>query len=355
MARPAAEVWEFIKRNKFLGMIIPKEYGGLGFSPYAHSEVVRKISSRSVTAAVTVMVPNSLGPGELLMHFGTKEQRDKWLPGLAEGSEIPCFGLTSPEAGSDAASMIDTGIICKGTFNGKETLGLRLNWHKRYITLGPVATLLGLAFKAYDPDHLIGSEEELGITVALIPTDLPGVSIGRRHLPAMQVFQNGPNWGKDVFIPMDFIIGGQERIGQGWKMLMTALAAGRGISLPSQSSRWCGVLRARHRRLRAYPRTIQGPDRKIRGHRGAAGAHRRHGLSARCRAAADLRCAQSGHSSGGGLRHHEAACHRAPAHHRRRCDGYSLRQGRHRRAAELHGQSLPLGARSPSRSKARTS
>lgn len=230
------EVWVFIKRNKFLGMIIPKEFGGLGFSPYAHSEVVRKISSRSVTAAVTVMVPNSLGPGELLMTFGTKEQQNKWLPGLAEGREIPCFGLTSPEAGSDAASMIDTGIICKGTFNGKETLGLRLNWHKRYITLGPVATLLGLAFKAYDPDHLIGKEEELGITVALIPTDLPGVSIGHRHLPAMQVFQNGPNWGKDVFIPMDFIIGGQERIGQGWKMLMTALAAGRGISLPSQSS-----------------------------------------------------------------------------------------------------------------------
>lgn len=230
------EVWEFIKRNKFLGMIIPKEFGGLGFSPYAHSEVVRKISSRSVTAAVTVMVPNSLGPGELLMTFGTKEQQNKWLPGLAEGREIPCFGLTSPEAGSDAASMIDTGIICKGTFNGKETLGLRLNWHKRYITLGPVATLLGLAFKAYDPDHLIGKEEERGITVALIPTDLPGVSIGHRHLPAMQVFQNGPNWGKDVFIPMDFIIGGQERIGQGWKMLMTALAAGRGISLPSQSS-----------------------------------------------------------------------------------------------------------------------
>lgn len=230
------EVWDFIKRNKFFGMIIPKEHGGLGFSPYAHSEVVRKISSRSVTAAVTVMVPNSLGPGELLMHFGTKEQRDKWLPGLAEGREIPCFGLTSPEAGSDAASMIDTGIICKGVFEGKETIGLRLNWHKRYITLGPVATLLGLAFKAYDPDHLIGNEEELGITVALIPTDLPGVSIGHRHLPAMQVFQNGPNWGKDVFIPLDFIIGGRERIGQGWKMLMTALAAGRGISLPSQSA-----------------------------------------------------------------------------------------------------------------------
>jgi acyl-CoA dehydrogenase len=230
------EVWDFVKRNKFFGMIIPKEFGGLGFSPYAHSEVVRKISSRSLTAAVTVMVPNSLGPGELLMRFGTKEQQERWLPRLADGRDIPCFGLTSPEAGSDAASMIDTGIICKGEFEGREVLGLKLNWHKRYITLGPVATLLGLAFKAYDPDHLVGNEDDLGITVALIPTHLPGVSIGQRHLPAMQVFQNGPNWGRDVFIPMDYIIGGRERIGQGWKMLMTALAAGRGISLPSLSA-----------------------------------------------------------------------------------------------------------------------
>jgi acyl-CoA dehydrogenase len=230
------EAWDFIKRHKFFGMIIPKEYGGLGFSPYAHSEVVRKLSSRSLTAAVTVMVPNSLGPGELLMHFGTPEQQQRWLPRLADGRDIPCFGLTSPEAGSDAASMIDSGIICKGNFEGREVLGLKLKWHKRYITLGPVATLLGLAFKAYDPDHLLGPREELGITVALIPTDLPGVEIGRRHLPAMQVFQNGPNWGHDVFIPLDYIIGGQERIGQGWKMLMTALAAGRGISLPSLSA-----------------------------------------------------------------------------------------------------------------------
>ncbi|MFO1107823.1 MAG: acyl-CoA dehydrogenase [Bradyrhizobium sp.] len=230
------EAWDFIKRHKFFGMIIPKEFGGLGFSPYAHSEVVRKLSSRSLAAAVTVMVPNSLGPGELLMRFGTKEQQDRWLPRLADGRDIPCFGLTSPEAGSDAASMIDKGVICKGTFEGREVIGLRLNWHKRYITLGPVATLLGLAFKAYDPDHLVGSEEDLGITVALIPTHLPGVEIGHRHLPAMQVFQNGPNWGRDVFIPLDYIIGGQERLGQGWKMLMTALAAGRGISLPSLSA-----------------------------------------------------------------------------------------------------------------------
>ena len=182
------------------------------------------------------MVPNSLGPGELLMRFGTKQQQDRWLPRLADGRDIPCFGLTSPEAGSDAASMIDTGVICKGTFEGNEVIGLKLNWHKRYITLGPVSTLLGLAFKAYDPDHLVGSEEDLGITVALIPTHLPGVEIGHRHLPAMQVFQNGPNWGHDVFIPLDYIIGGQERLGQGWKMLMTALAAGRGISLPSLSA-----------------------------------------------------------------------------------------------------------------------
>src|ERR1700748_3775992 len=230
------EVWDYIKRKKFFGMIIPKEFGGLGFSPYAHSEVVRKLSSRSLTAAVTVMVPNSLGPGELLMRFGTKDQQERWLPRLADGRDIPCFGLTSPEAGSDAASMIDSGVVCKGTFEGQNVIGLRLNWHKRYITLGPVATLRGLAFKAYDPDHLVGNEEELGITVALIPTQLPGVSIGHRHLPAMQVFQNGPNWGKDVFIPLDYIIGGKERLGQGWKMLMTALAAGRGISLPSQSA-----------------------------------------------------------------------------------------------------------------------
>ena len=231
-----AEVWDYIKRKKFFGMIIPKEFGGLGFSPYAHSEVVRKLSSRSLTAAVTVMVPNSLGPGELLMRFGTREQQERWLPRLTDGREIPCFGLTSPEAGSDAASMTDNGIVCKGSFEGREVLGLKLNWHKRYITLGPVATLLGLAFKAYDPDHLVGNEEELGITVALIPTHLPGVEIGQRHLPAMQVFQNGPNWGRDVFIPLDYIIGGQERLGQGWKMLMTALAAGRGISLPSLSA-----------------------------------------------------------------------------------------------------------------------
>ena len=230
------EVWAFIKENRFFGMIIPKTYGGRGFSAFAHSEVVRKISTRSLAAAVTVMVPNSLGPAELLMRFGTDAQRDYWLPRLADAREIPCFGLTSPEAGSDAASMVDQGIVCRGVFNGEHVLGVRLTWHKRYITLGPVATVLGLAFKLSDPDHILGQADELGITVALVPTDTPGIDIGRRHLPSGQFFQNGPNWGHDVFIPLNHIIGGPERAGQGWKMLMSALAAGRGISLPSLSA-----------------------------------------------------------------------------------------------------------------------
>ncbi|MDB5738609.1 MAG: fadE [Sphingomonas bacterium] len=230
------EAWDMLKRDKFFGMIIPKEHGGLGFSAFAHSEVVRKLSTRSSAVAVTAMVPNSLGPGELILRFGTTEQQAHWLPRLADGREIPCFGLTSPEAGSDAAAMIDSGVVTKGEWQGEEVLGIRLNWHKRYITLGPVATVLGLAFKLRDPDGLLGDKEEIGITVALVPTDLPGVEIGRRHLPAMQAFQNGPNSGKDVFIPLDHVVGGRDRVGQGWTMLMSALAAGRGISLPSQSA-----------------------------------------------------------------------------------------------------------------------
>ena len=229
------EAWDFIKDNKFLGMILPKQYGGLGFSNYGHAQVVRKLSTRSIPGAVTVMVPNSLGPGELMMRFGTQAQRDYWLPRLADGREIPAFGLTSPEAGSDAAAMIDHGVICWGEWKGERVLGMKLNWHKRYITLGPVCTVLGLAFKLQDPEHLLGERENLGITCALIPTDTPGVEIGRRHLPAMTMFQNGPNFGRDVFLPLENVIGGPERVGQGWRMLMTALAAGRGISLPAQS------------------------------------------------------------------------------------------------------------------------
>jgi acyl-CoA dehydrogenase len=229
------EVWKFIREKGFLGIIIPKQYGGLGFSAYAHSEIVTKISTRSGTAAVTVMVPNSLGPAELLIHYGTEEQKNHYLPRLAKGLEIPCFALTNPEAGSDAGAIPDFGIVCKGMHEGREVLGIRLTWEKRYITLGPVATILGLAFKLYDPDHLMGAEEELGVTLALIPTTHKGVNIGRRHLPLSAAFMNGPNWGKDVFIPMEWVIGGRSMVGRGWRMLVECLAAGRSISLPSMS------------------------------------------------------------------------------------------------------------------------
>ena len=230
------EVWQFIKDRGFLGMIIPKRYGGLGFSALAHSEVVMKLASRSPTACVSVMVPNSLGPAELLLHYGTEEQKNYYLPRLAAGSEMPCFALTGPEAGSDAGAIPDFGVVCKGRHEGKDVLGIRVSWEKRYITLGPVATILGLAFKLYDPDHLLGAKEDIGITVALVPTDHPGVSIGRRHVPLNGSFMNGPNRGKDVFIPMDWVVGGQAFAGQGWRMLMECLAAGRAISLPSSTT-----------------------------------------------------------------------------------------------------------------------
>ena len=229
-------VWQYIKDRGFLGMIIPREYGGLGFSAYAHSEVITRLSTHCGTTAVTVMVPNSLGPGELLLHYGTEQQKRHYLPRLALGLEVPCFALTSPSAGSDAASIPDFAYVCWGEHEGKRTLGLRVTWDKRYITLGPVATLLGLAFRVYDPEKLVGDKEDLGITCALIPTSHPGVNIGRRHMPLNAVFQNGPNSGKDVFIPMDWVIGGQPMLGRGWLMLMECLAAGRGISLPSSNT-----------------------------------------------------------------------------------------------------------------------
>jgi acyl-CoA dehydrogenase len=231
------EVWTYIKQQKFCGMIIPKHYGGLDFSHFAHSEVVMKIASRSSTAAVTVMVPNSLGPAKLLLSYGTQEQKDHYLPRLATGQEIPCFALTGPDAGSDAGAMPDTGIVCHGAFEGKDNvLGIRLNWEKRYITLGPVATVIGLAFKLYDPEYLIGDKDNIGITVALIPAKTPGITIGSRHFPLNSAFQNGPNWGKDVFIPLGWILGGVEQVGNGWKMLMESLTTGRSISLPALSA-----------------------------------------------------------------------------------------------------------------------
>ena len=229
-------VWEFIKRNGFFGLNAAREYGGLEFSAYAQSCIVQKLATRSASVAVTVMVPNSLGPAELLYHYGTDEQKRHYLPRLASGEETPCFGLTNPWAGSDASGMPDSGVVCKAVHAGEATLGFRLNWEKRYITLGPVATLLGLAFKAYDPDGLLGDQADLGITCALIPTDTDGITIGRRHLPLNAAFQNGPNRGEDVFIPLDWVIGGRERIGQGWRMLMESLAAGRGVSLPAAAA-----------------------------------------------------------------------------------------------------------------------
>ncbi len=230
------EIWQFIKTSGMFGMIIPKVYGGLGFSAYAHSCVVMKIASRSVTAAVTVMVPNSLGPAKLLLHYGTEDQKNHYLPRLARGEEIPCFALTGPTAGSDAGALPDQGVVCRDRFEGREITGIRLDWDKRYITLAPVATLIGLAFRLHDPEHLLGDDPEPGITVALIPADMPGVEIGRRHIPLDIPFQNGPTRGRNVFIPLDWIIGGPTRAGQGWRMLMESLAEGRGISLPALST-----------------------------------------------------------------------------------------------------------------------
>jgi acyl-CoA dehydrogenase len=231
------EIWDFLKRQGFFAMIIPKRYGGLEFSAYAHSCVLVKLSSRSATVSSTVAVPNSLGPAELLLHYGTEEQKNHYLPRLARGEDVPCFALTAPRAGSDAASIPDTGVVCRGVYEGKEVLGLRLNFSKRYITLAPIATVVGLAFKLYDPDRLLGGDKtEYGITCALIPRDTPGLTIGRRHFPLNVPFQNGPLAGKDVFVPLDAIIGGPQMAGQGWRMLVEQLSVGRCISLPSSAA-----------------------------------------------------------------------------------------------------------------------
>jgi len=230
------EAWDYLKKEGFWGLIIPKKYGGKAFSAFAHSTIVSKLSTRSGTLGITTMVPNSLGPAELLLHYGTDEQKNHYLPRLASGEDIPCFALTGPKAGSDAGAIPDDGIVCKGEFEGKQVLGIRVSWDKRYITLAPVATVLGLAFKMYDPDGLIGDIQDIGITVALIPTSHKGVEIGDRHYPMGQAFMNGPTRGKDVFIPLDWIVGGQDYAGKGWGMLVECLSAGRGISLPSSST-----------------------------------------------------------------------------------------------------------------------
>ena len=229
-------IWTFVREKGFLGMLISKEHGGLGFSPQAQSIILGKISSRNPDAATMVMVPNSLGPGELIEKFGTDAQKQQYLEPLAKGREIPCFALTSPFAGSDAASMRDVGYVEKGMHNGQEVIGIRVSWDKRYITLAPKATLLGLAFHLLDPQNLLGKGSDPGITLALIPANHPGVRIGRRHLPSGSSFPNGPTWGENVFIPLDWVVGGADRVGQGWRMLMSCLAAGRAISLPASST-----------------------------------------------------------------------------------------------------------------------
>lgn len=229
-------IWDFVKQHGFLGMLISKEHGGLGFSAQAQSLILGKVASRSPDVVTIVMVPNSLGPGELIEKYGTDQQKHYFLPRLAKGLEVPCFSLTGPTSGSDAATMRDIGHVTKGTHDGKETLGIRLSWDKRYITLGPMATLVGLAFQLFDKDNVLGKGESVGITLALIPANHPGVNIGRRHLPSGAAFPNGPNWGNDVFIPMDWVIGGEKMAGQGWRMLMECLSAGRAISLPSSAT-----------------------------------------------------------------------------------------------------------------------
>ncbi len=229
-------IWDFAKKHGFLGMLISKEHGGLGFSPQAQSIILGRIASRSPDVCTIVMVPNSLGPGELIEKYGTHEQKEYYLPRLAQGLEVPCFSLTGPTSGSDAATMRDVGYVTKGTHEGREVVGIRLSWDKRYITLGPQASLVGLAFRLVDTDNVLGRGTDIGITVALIPANHPGVHIGRRHLPSGAAFPNGPNWGKDVFIPIDWVIGGEKMVGQGWRMLMECLAAGRAISLPSSGA-----------------------------------------------------------------------------------------------------------------------
>jgi len=244
-------VWEFIKKNRFFGMIIPKQYGGLQFSALAHSAVLQKLATMSATVASTVAVPNSLGPAELLLHYGSDEQKNYYLPRLAVGDEIPCFALTGPYAGSDATSIPDFGIVCKQTVDGVETLGIKLTFDKRYITLAPVATVVGLAFRMYDPEHLLGDKEDLGITLALLPRSTPGLQIGRRHFPLNVPFQNGPIHGKDMFVPLSTLIGGPHMAGHGWRMLVECLSVGRAISLPSNAT---GALRGAVASVGSYAR-----------------------------------------------------------------------------------------------------
>ena len=243
------EVWSYLKSKRFMGLIIPREYGGLDFSARAVSEIITRCSSHNVTLAVTVMLPSSLGPAELLLHYGTEEQKKRWLPRLARGEEVPAFALTEPFAGSDAGSLSSRGVVCRGQWNGQEVLGVRLDWNKRYITLAPVASLLGVAFQLEDPEGLLGEDEHRGITLALVPTSLPGVETRRRHDPLGVKFINGPTTGRDVFVPLDHVIGGAAQVGKGWRMLMDCLSAGRSLCLPGLA---CGAAQTTLRTVTSY-------------------------------------------------------------------------------------------------------
>ena len=348
------DIWEFLKAKKFFAMIIPKEYGGLGFSAYAHSEVVRKLSTRSVTAAVTAMVPNSLGPGELLLQFGTKEQRDYWLPRLADGREIPCFGLTSPEAGSDAASMIDTGIVDAGNFRGRDVLGIRLNWHKRYITLGPIATVLGLAFKLHDPDHLSARRMTSASRSRWCPPTCPASRSAAGICRPCRCSRTAPT-GDTTY---SFRSTHHRRGRAGRQRLedvderarrrarhLAAVAFGRGRRLR----------RAHDRRLCAHPRAVSSSDRKIRGDPGAARPHGRHRLPARRGAPHDLRRHRSGPSPGGRHGDHERAGDGAAARVGQRCHGRARRKGRASKGRRIISAASIARCRSASQSRAPTS
>ncbi len=348
------QVWEFLKSKGFFAMIIPKKYGGLEFSAYAHSCVLVKVAGRSATASSTIAVPNSLGPAELLNHYGTEEQKNHYLPRLARGEEVPCFALTGPRAGSDAASLPDSGVVCKGVWQGREIVGLQLNFSKRYITLAPIATVVGLAFRMFDPDKLLGGESDLGITCALIPRSTPGITIGRRHFPLNIPFQNGPIQGRDVFVPLDFIIGGPKMAGQGWRMLVEQLSVGRCISLPSNATggamaaSWATGAYARIRRQFNMPvGKFEGVEAVI---------ARMVGLTYTMDAA---RSVTAGAIDGGektfrALGDAQVSRYRDGPSGGQRCDGRARRQ-RHlpRRRATISGAATRQ-CRSPSRWKART-
>ena len=336
-------IWDFVKKHGFLGMLISKEHGGLGFSPQAQSLILGKIASRSPDVCTIVMVPNSLGPGELIEKYGTPEQKHYYLPRLAKGQEVPCFSLTGPTSGSDAANMRDVGYVTKGMHDGREVLGIRLSWDKRYITLGPNATLVGLAFHLFDPSGLLGKGENIGITVALIPADHPGVNIGRRHLPSGAAFPNGPNWGKDVFIPIDWVIGGDKMVGQGWRMLMECLAAGRAISLPSSAA---AGAKSMLRFSTAYGRIRKQfglPVAKMEGTGGASRAHGGGGLRQRGRSCGHRGYGLERRKAVRHLGHHEVPVDRAYAPLRQRRHGPARRPRHLRWAVKLSAIGLSDG------------